>query len=73
MSSCHGSSRDTFRATTSGQSSNSPSRNLTQRKLAVVILVAASNALEDLLPLVPETLKAIESIQSGQVLRVQER
>jgi hypothetical protein len=48
-------------------------QNLTQRRLGVVVLTAASNALEDLLPLVPETLAAIESVQPGQVLRVPER
>lgn len=34
-------------------------QNLTQRKLGVVVLAAVSNALEDLLPLVPEALAAI--------------
>lgn len=48
-------------------------QNLTQRTLGVVVLAAASNALEDLLPLVPETLTAIQNVRSGQVLRVPER
>ncbi len=48
-------------------------QNLTQRRLGVVVLAAASNALEDLLPLVPEALTAIERVQPGQVLRVPER
>ncbi|MGH9255650.1 MAG: DUF5615 family PIN-like protein [Vicinamibacterales bacterium] len=45
-------------------------QNLTQRNLDVVVLAAASNALEDLLPLVPETLTAIERVQPGQILQV---
>lgn len=45
-------------------------QNLRKRQLGVVVLCAASNAIEDLLPLVPDTLKAIESIQPGQVVRV---
>jgi predicted nuclease of predicted toxin-antitoxin system len=48
-------------------------QNLRERKLGVIVLAAASNALEDLVPLVPETLAAIESVQPGQVLRVAER
>jgi hypothetical protein len=40
------------------------------RRLGVVVLVAMSNALEDLLPLVPEALTAIARIQPGRVLRV---
>ena len=46
-------------------------QNLTNRKLGVVVLCAASNALEDLLPLVPEALAAIERVQSGQLIRVE--
>ena len=45
-------------------------QNLTGRKLGVVVLVALSNALEDLLPIVPDALIAIARIQPGQVLRV---
>ena len=45
-------------------------QNLTQRGLGVVVLCAESNALEDLLPLVPAALVAIEEVQQGQVIRV---
>jgi hypothetical protein len=45
-------------------------QNLTHRRLGVVVLAAPSNTLEDLLPLVPEALKAIDAVKSGQVLRV---
>lgn len=45
-------------------------QNLARTELGVVVLVAASNALEDLLPLVPRLLDAIPRSQPGQVLRV---
>ena len=45
-------------------------QNLAKRKLGVVVLCAVSNALEDLLPLVPLALVAIERVQPGQVIRV---
>ena len=45
-------------------------QNLAGRKLGVVVLAATSNALEDLIPLMPETLTAITRVQPGQVLRV---
>lgn len=46
-------------------------QNLAKRKLGVVVLCAASNAIEDLLPHVPNALKAIEVVQLGQVIRVE--
>ena len=45
-------------------------QNLTALKLGIVVLGAASNALEDLLPLVARTLVAIDRIQPGQVIRI---
>jgi hypothetical protein len=45
-------------------------QNLQAVRLGIVVLVAASNALEDLLPLVPETLEILSAIQPGQVVRV---
>ena len=41
-----------------------------QRRLGVVVLRAASNTLEDLLPLVPAILAAIVAVQPGQTLQV---
>jgi hypothetical protein len=46
-------------------------QNLTARKIAIVIFCAKSNRLKDLLPLVPACLAGIESIQPGQVLRIE--
>jgi hypothetical protein len=44
--------------------------NLTKRGLGIVVLCAASNALKNLLPLVPAVLVAIEQVQQGQVIKV---
>jgi hypothetical protein len=46
-------------------------QNISKRRLGVVVLCAPSNALEDLLPLVPDALTAIETVQSGQLVRVE--
>ncbi len=46
-------------------------QNISKRRLGVVVLCADSNALEDLLPLVPAALTAIEAVQPGQVVRVE--
>jgi len=45
-------------------------QNLTKRALGVVVLGAASNAIEDLLPLVAAALATIDTIRPGQVIRV---
>ena len=45
-------------------------QNLEQRKIAVIIFCGKSVLLEDLLPLVPDCLGCLESIQSGQVVRI---
>jgi hypothetical protein len=46
-------------------------QNISTRRLGVVVLRAVSNALEDLLLLVPAALTAIEAVQPGQVVRVE--
>jgi len=45
-------------------------QNLTARKLAIIILHAKSNRLNDLLPLVPTCLARIESIQARQTITI---
>ena len=45
-------------------------QNISKRGLGVVVLCAASNALEDLLPLVPAALAAIRAVQPGRLVRV---
>jgi hypothetical protein len=46
-------------------------QNLSQTRLGVVLLVASSNALEDLLPLVPGLLTTISKSRPGSLLRVE--
>jgi hypothetical protein len=46
-------------------------QNLARRQIGVVVMCGVSNALEDLLPLLAGTLKAIEAVRPGQVLRVE--
>jgi len=46
-------------------------QNISRRHLGVVVLCAMSCALEDLLPLVPSALSAIETVEPGHVVRVE--
>jgi PIN like domain len=45
-------------------------QNLRQAGVAVVILIALSNRLPDLLPLIPETRKVLNTITSGEVIEI---
>ncbi len=45
-------------------------QNLARSPLCVIVVVALSNALEDLLPLVPSILEAIPKARAGYVMRV---
>ncbi|HJU20631.1 MAG TPA: hypothetical protein VJ770_29635 [Stellaceae bacterium] len=45
-------------------------QNLASSPLGVVVLVARSNALEDLLPLVPAILEMVRDIRPGEIRRV---
>lgn len=45
-------------------------QNLRSVALGIVVLVAESNALEDLVPVVPAALDALSTIRPGQVVRV---
>lgn len=45
-------------------------QNLATRRMGTVVLCAPSNALEDLLPLVPDTLSAIGKVEPGQVIQI---
>jgi hypothetical protein len=45
-------------------------QNLTHLEIAVIVLVAGGNRLVDLEPLVQSLLKAIGTIERGQVVRV---
>jgi hypothetical protein len=60
-----------FRVVVTGDRNLQFQQNLTTRGLGVVVLCGASNALEDLVPLLPAAINAIEVVQAGQVLRVE--
>ena len=45
-------------------------QSLANRGISVVVLAARTNRLQDLLPLVPRVLAALEGIDPGQVVRV---
>jgi predicted nuclease of predicted toxin-antitoxin system len=45
-------------------------QEIASRKIAVLILRARSNSIQDLLPLVPECLAVLAGIRTGEVLRV---
>ncbi len=45
-------------------------QNLAGRNIAIVVLCAQTNRLADLKPLVPATIEALDSIKSGQVIRI---
>lgn len=44
--------------------------NAPGRKIAILLLVSPSNQMEDLLPLVPDVVLSLQSIQPGQVIRL---
>jgi hypothetical protein len=47
-------------------------QNLAKRRLGVVVvLCAATNALDDLSPLIPKALAAIDIVRPGEVIRIQ--
>mgnify|MGYP001579053752 FL=1 len=45
-------------------------QNMTGLRIGVVIMVAPSNDIDDLRPLVPEVVEALRDLQPGQVTRV---
>lgn len=45
-------------------------QNLSRYKLSLIILIARTNRLDDLLPLVPKVLDALESIRPGELVEV---
>jgi hypothetical protein len=46
-------------------------QNLSRSRIGIILLIAPSNALEDLLPLVPNLLVAISKTRAGELLRVE--
>jgi hypothetical protein len=60
-----------FGALVTGDQSLEFQQNIAKRRLGVVVLKAASNAIEDLLPLVPGILAALAALRAGTVSRVE--
>lgn len=60
-----------FAVLVTGDQSLEFQQNITKRRLGVVVLKAASNAIEDLVPLVPAMLDALAVLRAGQVVRVE--
>ncbi len=46
-------------------------QNLEQAGVAIVVMVANSNRLPDLIPLIPEVCETLETIAPGQVIEIQ--
>ena len=60
-----------FEVFVTGDRSLQHQQNLAYSGLFVVVLVAVSNALEDLLPRVPGALEAIANARPGDVVRIE--
>lgn len=45
-------------------------QNIEKFRIAIVVLVARGNRLQDLMPLVPALQLAVDTIESGQVVRL---
>ena len=60
-----------FKALLTGDQSLEFQQNIAKRRLGVVVLKGGSNALEDLVPLVPGILAALENLREGTVSRVE--
>jgi hypothetical protein len=48
-------------------------QNLKERRIAILLLVSRSNQIEDLAPIIPAALTALETILPGQVVRIGEQ
>ena len=45
-------------------------QNLRRKQISVIVISVKSNRLADLLPYLPEVLRTLESIESGQLIRI---
>jgi predicted nuclease of predicted toxin-antitoxin system len=45
-------------------------QNVTGRRISIIVLIARSNRLSDLLPLIPECLQVLSSIRDGEIIEV---
>lgn len=46
-------------------------QNSTGRQIAIIVLVARTNRVQELMPLIPEALSALDEIQPGQISKVE--
>lgn len=60
-----------FKALLTGDQSLEFQQNISKRRLGVIVLKAGSNAIEDLVPLVPGILAALENLREGAVSKVE--
>jgi hypothetical protein len=60
-----------FAALVTGDKNMPFQQNIAKRRLGVLVMVAPSNAIEDLLPVVANALAALTTIQAGQLVRVE--
>ncbi len=45
-------------------------QNMTGRRISILVFRARSNRLADLLPLVPQSLEVLDTIQEGQIVEI---
>jgi predicted nuclease of predicted toxin-antitoxin system len=65
--------RDDFDALVTVDQSIPRQQTLTDRDVAVVVLAARSNRIEDLRPLVSQVLEALRGLERGRVVRIEAR
>ena len=63
--------RDEFDALITADQSIPSQQNITDRDVAVVVLAARSNDIDDLTPLVPEILNRLPLTKRGDVIRIE--
>ena len=62
--------RDDFDALVTNDQGIPYQQNLTGQDVAVIVLAARSNRIEDLQPLVPQVLEALRDLGRGRVVRI---
>ena len=65
--------RDDFDALVTADQGIPDQHSLTDRDVAVIVLAAQSNRIEDLRPLVPQVLEALRNLERGRVVRIEAR
>lgn len=63
--------RDEFDALVTADQAIPDQQSLTSRDVAVIVLAARSNGIEDLRPLVPQVLEVLRDLERGRVVRVE--